>query len=156
MTEEFADPQAVHVEAHRRLTRHHYISLIFGTLGIALIALVAPNISAEPRTFAFEPPPDPLSWTFNPRTMTIVIGIVYVLVGIAAFIPAVTSTWLVRSQMVAAALLIPLILGIAMALSDASQTNVTNLFDESLILATPIALGAMTGLWCERSGMSVV
>ena len=29
----------------------------------------------------------------------------------------------------------------------------TNLLDESLVLATPIALGAMTGLWCERSGI---
>ena len=24
---------------------------------------------------------------------------------------------------------------------------------QSLVLATPIALGAMTGLWCERSGI---
>jgi simple sugar transport system permease protein len=115
--------------------------------------LVAPNISDEPRTFAFEPPPDPLSWTFSPPTMATVIGIFYVLVGIAAFVRVIPSKWLVRLQMVAAALLIPLILGIAMALSDASQTNVTNLFDESLLLSTPIALGAMTGLWCERSGI---
>ena len=42
---------------------------------------------------------------------------------------------------------------LALALSDSSSTNVTNLFDESLVLATPIALGAMTGLWCERSGI---
>jgi simple sugar transport system permease protein len=30
---------------------------------------------------------------------------------------------------------------------------VTNLLDESLVLSTPIALGAMTGLWSERSGI---
>jgi simple sugar transport system permease protein len=153
MTEEFVDSQAVHIEPRRRLSRHEYISLIFGLLGLALVVLVAPNISDEPRTFAFEPPPDPLSWTFSPPTMATVIGIFYVLVGIAAFVRVIPSKWLVRLQMVAAALLIPLILGIAMALSDASQTNVTNLFDESLLLSTPIALGAMTGLWCERSGI---
>ena len=48
---------------------------------------------------------------------------------------------------------IPLILAVALALSDATSTNVTNLMDESLVLATPIALGSMTGLWCERSGI---
>ena len=153
MTEEFADPQAVHIEPRRRLSRHEYISLIFGVLGVALVVFVAPNISDEPRTFAFEPPPDPLSWTFTPPTMATVIGIFYVVVGGAAFVPALAPKWLIRLQIVAAVLLIPLILGVAMALSDASQTNVTNLFDESLLLATPIALGAMTGLWCERSGI---
>ena len=55
--------------------------------------------------------------------------------------------------MIAAVLAIPLILGIGLALSEAPVTNVTNLLDESLLLATPIALGAMTGLWCERSGI---
>ena len=47
----------------------------------------------------------------------------------------------------------PLVLILGLALSDAPVTNVTNLFDESLLLATPIALGAMTGLWCEHSGI---
>ncbi len=56
-------------------------------------------------------------------------------------------------QILAAASTIPLILVVALALSSAPATNVTNLFDESLVLATPIALGAMTGLWCERSGI---
>jgi simple sugar transport system permease protein len=46
-----------------------------------------------------------------------------------------------------------LVLGAALAVSDASNTNVTNLIVESLVLATPIALGSMTGLWCERSGI---
>jgi simple sugar transport system permease protein len=40
-----------------------------------------------------------------------------------------------------------------LALSDTESTNVVNLFSESLVLATPLALGSMSGLWCERSGI---
>lgn len=153
MTEAFADPQAVHVERRTRLERRHIISILFGILGVVLVALLAPNLSSDDRTFAFEPPPDPISWTFDPPTLVTVIGVLYLLIGVVAFVPRVPAKWVVRAQIVGAALSIPLILGVAMALSPASQTNITNLLDESLILATPIVLGSMTGLWCERSGI---
>jgi len=42
---------------------------------------------------------------------------------------------------------------LALALSDSPQTNVVQLLVESLKLGTPVALGAMAGLWCERSGV---
>jgi general nucleoside transport system permease protein len=48
------------------------------------------------------------------------------------------------------ALIIPAIL-VAAAAGD--RTNITTMFGESMRLATPIALGAMAGLWCERSGV---
>ena len=47
----------------------------------------------------------------------------------------------------------PLIVILSLALSEAGDTNVIQLLVESLRLGTPIALGAMTGLWCERSGV---
>src|SRR5690606_16449089 len=48
---------------------------------------------------------------------------------------------------------IPLVVVVALALSDAPDTNVVQLLVESLRLGTPIALGAMAGLWSERSGV---
>jgi simple sugar transport system permease protein len=42
---------------------------------------------------------------------------------------------------------------LSLALSDTGSTNVVQLLVESLRLGTPIALGAMAGLWCERSGV---
>ena len=42
---------------------------------------------------------------------------------------------------------------LALAWSEAPDTNIVQLFVESLRLGTPIALGAMAGLWCERSGV---
>lgn len=47
-------------------------------------------------------------------------------------------------------LLIPAI--IIFAVGD-GRTNIVTLFTESLRLATPIAIGAMAGIWCERAGV---
>ena len=42
---------------------------------------------------------------------------------------------------------------LALALSETGNTNVVALAAESLRLGTPFVLGAMAGLWCERSGI---
>ena len=137
----------------RRFERRQAVGVLFGVLGIVLVALVAPNLTSDTRAFAFEAPPDPLTWSFNPQVLVTVIGVLYIVTGALSFLPARFDRVAFWSQIAAAILAIPLILGIALALSDAPVTNVTNLLEESLVLCTPIALGAMTGLWCERSGI---
>ncbi len=137
----------------RRVGRRQITGFAFGLAGVALIALVAPNITGDTRTFAFEPPPDPLEFSFDPPTVVVVIGVVYLLAAIASFLPERLDHWARAAQILAAAATIPLILVVALGLSAAPATNVTNLLDESLVLSTPIALGAMTGLWSERSGI---
>jgi simple sugar transport system permease protein len=141
------------VVAQRRLGRRQIVGGVIGVLGVILVALVAPNLTTETKAFAFEPPPDPLQIEFNPSVVVSVIGVIYVVAGLLSFLPARFDRAAAIAQILAAALAIPLVLAIGLALSDASATNVTNLLDESLVLATPIALGAMTGLWCERSGI---
>ncbi len=37
--------------------RRQVIGVVFGLIGIALLAFVAPNITSDPRAFAFERPP---------------------------------------------------------------------------------------------------
>lgn len=137
----------------RRFARRQIVGLVFGVFGVILLAGLAPAIGSERRGFAFEPPPDPLRFTFNPVVLVVVIGLIYVLVGVLAFLPERFDRLALGGQILAAAFAIPLILAVSLAQSTAPETNVTNLFDESLVLATPIALGAMTGLWCERSGI---
>lgn len=39
------------------------------------------------------------------------------------------------------------------AAAAGGRTNATTMLTESLRLATPIAIGAMAGIWCERSGV---
>lgn len=43
--------------------------------------------------------------------------------------------------------------GIMVAAAAGDRTNITTMFSESLRLATPLAIGAMAGLWCERAGV---
>jgi len=138
--------------------RQQVIALAFATLGIVLLAGLAPNLDSSPRRFGFEPPPDPVEWTFNPVKLVLAVGSLWLAVAAATLLlPFVRSKVFAMVvgvlQLVAAAAAIPLVLAIGLALSSASGTNVTNLFDESLLLSTPLALGAMTGLWCERSGI---
>ena len=133
--------------------RRQVTAIGFAVVGILLIAAVAPNLSDETKAFTFEPPPDPLSWSFSPPTLVTVVGILFIVAAVPAFLgPRFdrAATW---SQVAAAVLVIPLVLAIALALSDAPSTNLTNLLVQSLVLCTPIALGAMTGLWSEHSGI---
>jgi simple sugar transport system permease protein len=143
----------VRAVARAGLTRRQIVGLIFGVLGVLLLALVVPNLSNDKKAFAFEAPPDPLQWTFRPPTLVAVIGVLYVLVAVAAWLPRRLERVGFWAQVVGVVLVIPLVLAIALALSETSGTNVTNLLALSLVLSTPYALGAMTGLWCEHSGI---
>jgi general nucleoside transport system permease protein len=58
----------------------------------------------------------------------------------------VATIWLVLNGL----LIIPTVLIIAAA---GQSTNVTVMLQGSLRLATPVALGALAGLWCERAGV---
>lgn len=53
-------------------------------------------------------------------------------------------------QFLCGVLLIPMMLVLAAA---GGSTNITTMVAESLRLATPLAIGAMAGIWCERSGV---
>ncbi|MBU1226017.1 MAG: ABC transporter permease [Actinobacteria bacterium] len=144
-------------EGHlRRISRRQMVGIAFGLIGIVLVFVLAPNLITETRSFAFEKPVAgaQLQVGFNPSVLVLVIGIVYWIVAGLSFLPDRHDRVSMVAQIIAAMLAVPLIVGIGLALSANSvNTNVMNLFDESLVLATPIALGAMTGLWSERVGI---
>ena len=135
------------------LDRQSVTGLVFGLLGIALIAGVAPAISGTSRRFNFEPPPDPAGIGFHPPTWVIAIGVLFLFAAALGFAPPEARRWASPARLLSAVALIPLVLVLSLALSDNPSTNILNLFNESLVLATPLALGATTGLWCERSGI---
>jgi simple sugar transport system permease protein len=80
-------------------------------------------------------------------------GLVFILAGVTAFVTSQSpdyGRYGLYALYLAGLMIIPAILISAAA---GNRTNVTTVLAESLNLATPIAIGAMAGLWCERAGV---
>jgi hypothetical protein len=133
-----------------RFGRLQTIGLLYGLLGVLLTAYVAPNIEAADKGFTFEVPPNPATFTFDPRTLVLAFGLFFVLTAVVSMLGPRYERW-TRALLVSTILLAPLIVILSLALS-AQDTNVIQLIVESLRLGTPIALGD-GGLWAERSGV---
>ena len=94
--------------------------------------------------------------SFSPRTLVVAIGVFYLIAAVATFVIGRSPQWgryARAALMVSALLLAPLVVILSLAWSEAPSTNIVQLIVESLRLGTPIALGAMAGLWSERSGV---
>lgn len=136
-----------------RFGRRQTLGVIFGILGVMLVGYVAPNLDAADKGLAFDPPPDPLKVVVDPPITVTVIGVIFILAMAATFFERRSRRVASGALVVSTVLFIPLIIVLSLALSAARETNVMQLVVESLRLGTPVALGAMAGLWCERSGV---
>ncbi|HEX2908229.1 MAG TPA: ABC transporter permease [Phototrophicaceae bacterium] len=81
----------------------------------------------------------------------LVVALLYIGGGIVGLLPnprlaRVKFWWLLANGI----LFIPMVLIIVAA---GGRTNIVVMMQESLRLATPVVLGALAGLWCERSGV---
>jgi general nucleoside transport system permease protein len=80
-----------------------------------------------------------------------VTGLFFLLVGLLALIdPPSMKRYTIGALIVCGVIFVPTVLVIAAA---GGRTNIITMLVESLRLATPIAIGAMAGIWCERSGV---
>jgi len=63
--------------SRRRFGRQQIVGIVIGSIGVGLIGGVAPVITTETRAFSFDAPPDSLSLGFSPKTVVVIIGIIY-------------------------------------------------------------------------------
>jgi general nucleoside transport system permease protein len=134
----------------RRLERVHYIAIVIALAGLWL-ALTFPGWF-EPgveTTLTFGIGPQAPRVTVPVQGFLIGMGLFYLLAATTAFIPRAQRA-APTALVLAGLLLVPAVL---IAGAAGRQTNVLTMVAESLRLATPIALGAMSGLWSERAGV---
>jgi general nucleoside transport system permease protein len=137
-------------ERRRGVTRRQVIAGFFTLLGLLLIISNAPGIAAA------DPLTTRLAFGIRGPTLTLptalsltLVGILWLAAGALSFVPRVARIaggliW------VGAVLVIPAILVWAAA---GKQINVVSLASVSLRLSTPIALGALAGIYAERAGV---
>ncbi len=135
---------------HIHITRITIFSILFILLGAWMIVGGAGSIAGDVTTrltFGAELPD-----LYVPTlAYTLVVGVLYLLGGVIGLLPSanlhrVRWVWLFVNGL----LVIPTVLIIAAA---GNSTNVTVMLQVSVRLATPIVLGALAGIWCERSGV---
>lgn len=78
------------------------------------------------------------------------VGIFYIFAGVVALIPGVNTNIKSIILGISGALLVPTLLILSAA---GGSTNLTTMLASSFRLATPIAIGALAGIWCERAGV---
>ncbi len=136
-----------------RLSRVRTLGVFYVLLGAVLVARVAPALTPDERRFTFGTGAEALTWSFHPSSVTIVVGSALIVFGVAT-VAEQRHPRFVRGGLIVGGLLgVVMILVASIALSPTKSTNLVPLFVQSLKLGSPIALGALAGLWCERSGV---
>jgi general nucleoside transport system permease protein len=131
------------------VTRIGVFSVFFLIVGIGILLGPARNIQGDVSTIFTLNQAGEVSIASVP--FLIVVAILYIVGGVVGLLPnprlkRVKSWWLLLNGI----LIVPAVLVITAA---GGRTNVVVLLQESLRVSTPLVLGALAGLWCERAGV---
>jgi ABC-type uncharacterized transport system permease subunit len=136
------------------ITRTGVFSVVFLLVGLFILLSARNNYGPEATT----------TWTFAGELDDLVIwiapyltitGFLYVIAGIVGLIPFPAQTnrlrWIKTALLtIAGVLIVPTLLIVTAA---GGSINMTTTLSTSFRLATPIVIGALAGLWCERAGV---
>lgn len=135
-----------------RITRMGVIAAVFIIVGALILLDVPGRIGGDVTTLLTIDEAGTSGLAVPTVAFSVIVALSYVAGGVVALIPApqvfrLKYWWLVVNGI----LLLPVVLVIIAA---GGSTNVTIMIRESMRLSTPIVLGALAGLWCERSGVT--
>ena len=141
-----------------KLTRKRIIALALLALGLvifleagAIDSDVVTTLKLATRTTGGAPSVGDIAVPTAPYLLA--IGALFIIAGALNLYEFQVASWRRASLVLMAlcgALFIPTVI-IAAAAGD--DTNLTTIIAESLRLATPLAIGAFAGIWCERAGV---
>lgn len=134
----------------KRWERVHSIAIFFIVVGLFLLVQFAGRYAPDQITrLGFGIGPTAPGIDAPVRGFLLLMGAVYVAVGLLSFVPRLYRA-AVPLQIMAALFIFPAVLIVSAA---GRQTNALTMIAESLRLATPIGLGSLAGLWSERAGI---
>ena len=143
--------EAARVRAPR--VRLQVVGAVSALLGVGLVVLSA-RAPAEDIRLGFGVGPEAPALTLDPPGALLAAGVLLVVAGLAGLAERWTGRAGSLLLLAATVVLVPLSIVLALTWSTTGKsTNLVPLLVESLRLGTPIALGAMAGLWSERSGV---
>jgi ABC-type uncharacterized transport system permease subunit len=131
-----------------RITRSGVIAVLFILLGVWMVtgALSMDTATQTRLTFGSGIP----DVTVSTQPYTLIVGVLYAVIGAVSLIGVGGKRARTIALYGGGILLIPTVLIVAAA---NNSINVTVMLQVSLRLSTPIVMGALAGIWCERAGV---
>jgi simple sugar transport system permease protein len=145
MTEATIRGKTPQKKADSHFSRLQALGVIFALAGLAMIAIAKFKIDpTHISTLGFDK-----FGQRDVRTQTTVT-----IFGVLAMLSGLLAVWIRRSRAACLALaLVLLLVGMLTALAQGASIDIVGMLAASLRMSTPIALGAMAGILCERSGI---
>ncbi len=135
-----------------KITRMGVFAVLFILLGTWVLLTTGRNIASDVVTLLTIDPAGTMGITVPTLGFSIVVALLYIGGGVVTLLPIPALKryrfwWMLLNGL----LLIPLVLVIIAA---GGKSNITIMFTESFRLSTPIIIGAIAGIWAERSGVT--
>lgn len=135
-----------------KISRLGIFAILFIVIGIWILLTVPGNIAGDANTLLTFDTAGTQGISIPTVPFASFVALLYIAGGVVALLPLpnlkrIKFWWLLINGF----LIIPTVLIIIAA---GGKTNITVMLAESLRLSTPLILGAMAGLWSERSGVT--
>lgn len=132
-----------------RIVGHNFLSLIALLLGVALISHAVNNVvPGTVTTFTFGSNTSG-ELVIDAQASSLFFAFLYILGAVLLMIPSV-ARFRPTLRVIIVLLFMPASLVVAAA---GNSVNLTVLLSVSIRLSTPLVMGALAGIWCERSGV---